>query len=125
MNREEAKRRVSDINSHLQQMPWQDFEVMEYQGDTMILMGSIDTSSSHDIEIRFDGVFFVSLPMEWKTDTSIPPLSLLQGDDATVLNRRYQVEQGHHIFRFAAEDFPEDFGCLVCAREVRHRLLKQ
>ena len=116
MDEDQARQSIDDINTYLQQKPWLDFEVMEYRGDTLIVMGSLDTSAPHDIEIRFKGVFFMSLPMEWKTDTSMPPLGLVAGDDAVRLNQRFQVEQGHHIFRFVPEDYPEDFGCW-CALE--------
>ena len=70
MEENRAKRAVDDINTYLQQNPWFDFEIMEYGGDTLVVMASLDTSAPHDLEIRFKGVFFVSLPMEWKTDTS-------------------------------------------------------
>ncbi len=118
MNEEEAKRAVDEINAYLQRQPWCDFEVMEYQGDTLIIMGSLDTSAPHDIEIRFKDISFLSLPKEWRTDTAAPPLALLQGEDAFRWNVRFQVEQGHHIFAFTPEYFPEGFYCLVGAREI-------
>ncbi|NVB40967.1 hypothetical protein G6O69_24215 [Pseudenhygromyxa sp. WMMC2535] len=123
MNEEQARRVVGDINAYLQQKLWFDFEVMEYQGDTLTIMGSLDISAPHDVEIRFKGVFFVSLPLEWKTDTATPPLRLMAGEEAVGLNQRFKVEQGHHIFRFTPEYYPEDFGCLVCAQAVSFEVM--
>lgn len=113
---------VERINALLQQRPWFDFEVMEYQGYALTVVGSIDPSGPHQLEIRFDRVFAVSLPMEWRTDTSRPPLTLLTGEPAAAVNRRFRVEQGHHVFRFSPEDYPEDFGCLIAAQGIEFRI---
>ena len=124
MDEEQARRAVDEINAHLLQMPWLDFEVMEYRGETLVVRGSLDTSTSHDVEIKFKGVFFVSLPVEWKTDTRRPPLAVMMAEEAAALNRRFQVEQGNHIFQFTPEDYPQEFGCLICAREISFDVVK-
>jgi hypothetical protein len=109
MNQDQVKQAVEEINAFLQLQPWCDFEVMEYQGDTLVIMGSLDTTAPHDVEVRFKGVYFLSLPMEWKTDTTAPPLAVLQGEDSFRLNGRFQVEQGHYIFGFTPEYYPRAF----------------
>jgi hypothetical protein len=114
----QVMRVVDNINQHVCQQPWCDFEVKEYRGTKLVVTGSLDVSAAHMFEVWFEGVFFVSMPMEWKTDTSRPPLALLVGEDAAAVNRRFCVERGHHIFRFTPEDYPDDFGCLVGAREI-------
>ena len=125
MNEEQAKQAVAEINAYLQQQLWFDFEVMEYRGYDLTVMGSLDISAPHDVEICFKEVFFVSLPMQWKTDTASPPLRLVAGAEAYELNQRFRVEHGHHIFRFTPEDYPEEFGCLVGARAISFVLTKQ
>jgi hypothetical protein len=109
---------VDNINQYVGRLPWCDFEVLEYRGTRLVVTGSLDVSAAHTFEVWFDGVFFVSLPTEWRTDTSRPPLALMVGEGAAAVNRRFRVERGHHIFRFTPEDYPEDFGCLVGAREI-------
>jgi hypothetical protein len=113
-----ARSVVAAVNELLGQKPWIDMEVMEYAGTTLTVMGGIDPSAPPEVKISFVDVHFMCLPTEWKTDTSRPVLDLLEGEAAVALNRRFQVTVGHHIFRFFAEGYPEDFGCLVCAREV-------
>jgi hypothetical protein len=124
MNEQQVKQAVDEINAYLQRQPWCDFEVMEYQGDTLIIMGSLDTTAPHDVEVQFKGISFLSLPMEWKTDTAAPPLAVVQGEDACRLNGRFQVEQGHHLFGFRPEGYPEGFSCLICAREISYKPTK-
>jgi hypothetical protein len=124
MNEQQVKQAVDEINTYLQHQPWCDFEVMEYQGTTLVVMGSLDTTAPHDVEVRFEDVFFLSLPMTWKTDTAAPALAVVQGEDACRLNGRFQVEQGHHIFGFTPEGYPEGFYCLIGAREISYKLTK-
>ncbi len=124
MDQQQARQVIQEINAYLQSKPWFDFEIMEYRGDTLVVMGSLDPSAAHDVEVQFGGISFISSPMEWRTDTSAPPLGLITGEDAVKLNRRFQVEQGHHLFRFSPEGFPEEFGCLVSARDVKFRIMK-
>ncbi|MCB9795574.1 MAG: hypothetical protein H6741_22965 [Alphaproteobacteria bacterium] len=123
MQNDLAMNTVERINRYLSSRPWFDFEVMHYQGYRLTIMGGIDPSAAHEVEIWFEDVFFISGPMEWKTDTSTPAVSLLSGGDAIDLNRRFQVEQGHHIFRFSAEDYPESASCLVAAREIGFKVV--
>lgn len=118
MDEENVRRTLGQINQMLQRRPWLDFEVAEYRGGELLVVGSMDTTAPHDVEIRFKDVFFVSLPIEWKTDTTKPPLALVMGEEAIRLNLRFQVVRGHHIFRFTPEDYTVDFSCLVCAKEI-------
>ena len=125
MDKKAAEQVVSEVNEYLQNRPWFDFEIMEYQGDTLVVMGGIDISTPPEIEVRFRGVYFVSLLMEWKTNTTTPPLRLIDGEAAARTNRRFRVEQGHHIFSFTPEDFPADFACLLGARDISFKVVRQ
>ncbi|MFV8751704.1 hypothetical protein ACNOYE_14260 [Nannocystaceae bacterium ST9] len=122
MDEERVLEVICEINAFLQRHPWLDFEIMEYRGCKLIVMGSLDTSADHDIEIEFSDVAFVCTPMTWQTDTSRPPLALVQGDEACRLNERFRVESGHHIFQFVPEDYPVDFGCIIGARRIGHTI---
>ncbi|WAS93142.1 hypothetical protein [Nannocystis punicea] len=124
MDSDHAEQTVTRINNYLQQQLWFDFEVSEYQKGRLVVIGSIDTTVSHNVEIWFKDIAFVSLPMEWKTDTSAPPLSLIEGVEAVEISSRFQVEVGHHIFRFSPEDYAPQFGCLIGAREIGFQVVK-
>ena len=118
MDTNDASEAVRQINEFLRSRPWMDFELKEYTGYRLVVMGGIDPSVGPEVEIWFEGVAFVSMPIEWRTDTSVDPFALLQGDQARMLNRRFQVEQGHHVFRFTAEGFSPESGCALAAKQV-------
>lgn len=116
---------VDEINSFIMQNLWMDFEVMQYVGNEVIIMGSIDISNPHDIEISFRDVFFISVLMEWKTDTSKKILEIVDGEQAVNINRKFHVEQGYHIFKFVPEDYDSNFGCFIAAKEINYSLRKR
>lgn len=118
----EIKKNVESINTFIGNQLWLDFEVLHYDKQKLTIIGSIDISNAHDIEIVFEDVFFVSLPIEWKTDTSEQSLSIIEGETEIILNKKLQVEQGYSIFAFVPEDYPEDFACYVCAKRITFNL---
>lgn len=124
MNTSSMIKVLVEINEFLQEQMWLDFEVMEYKKNRLTIIGSIDISTQHNIEIYFEEISFISLPMEWKTDTSEIVLTLLEGDKAITLNKKFQVEQGFHIFKFKPEDYTDDFGCYVGAKNISYKIIK-
>ena len=117
------ERVVDEINHYIQSKPWLDFEVMEYVGETLKIKGSLDTSAPHDVEIWFHDVFFSCLLTEWRTDTASPPLSIVGGEETRSISQKFQVEQGHLIFRFQPEYYPSSFGCFIAAKEIGYRIV--
>ncbi|WCT56196.1 hypothetical protein PQ456_01315 [Paenibacillus kyungheensis] len=109
---------VKDINSKLKNNLWFDFEVVKYEKNEVIIGGGKSLSYPHEIEIQFTDVFFISLPMEWQTDTSKDVLVILEGEEAYNINTQFQVEQGHYIFKFIPEGYSEEFGCLIGAKNI-------
>lgn len=110
---------VNRIDSQIRSHPWMDFEIWEYVGGNLIVAGFIDTTVDANLFIKFDGVFSLSLPAEWRTDTSKRVFSLLEGEKARQWNLRFQVEIGNSLFSFAPEHYPPDFRCVVAAKSVR------
>jgi hypothetical protein len=115
---------VAAIDSYVRTLKWLDFEISEYSGGKLVIHGSIDASSTPNISITFNQVFFVSLPFEWKTDTSQQVCGILAGQTARDWNLRYQVEHGFTLYFFKPEDFPDDFLCVIAAKAVSWKQLK-
>ena len=124
-NHEDLVGKIRELNEFLGSMPWCDFEVLAYRGYNLLLMGSIDTTAHHNIEIEFSEVAAVSMPFEWKTDTSRGPFSIAEGAMAFRINQAFQIEEGHHVFLFEAEDSPPDAGFFVAAKDIWFRAVFQ
>ncbi len=109
---------VEALNDCIKGFLWMDFEIVECHSNKLVVIGSIDPSDSHDVEIEFGDIAFVSSPMSWQTDTSKVVVTLVTGERASELNQRFGVEAGYHVLRFSPEDRPSEFGCYVGARHV-------
>lgn len=100
-----------------------DFEVIEYSRYALKVIGSLDISSAPNIEIVFEDIFFTSTIFSWRTDTSNEFISLIEGDEARNINIKFQVEQGYHLIKFQAENYPDNFGCIFAVKEIMFRKL--
>ncbi|TLS50080.1 hypothetical protein FE782_22365 [Paenibacillus antri] len=116
---------VETINSHIQKELWFDFEIIRYERNELVVGGGKSLSYPHELEIHFKGVVFVSAPVEWRTDTSRAVFLILEGDEASKVNTKFQVEQGCYIFKFVPEDYPEDFSCLIGASRLEVKFREQ
>jgi hypothetical protein len=112
---------VEALNDCIMTFMWMDFEIIECNAYKLILIGSIDPSDDHDIEIEFDDIAFVQSPISWRTDTSKPPVTLVSGSLEEHLNRLFKVESGYSIFRFSPDYYPSEFGCYIGARNVSYK----
>lgn len=126
METSDIRAKVLEIDAEIRKNPWMDFEVVKYDNWEFIVIGNLSQSYPNrpgQVEISFRYVYFVSMPFYWKTDTSEQVFSLIDGPDFTSINKRFQVEQGYHLFIFKPEDYDEDFGCLIGAKELSYRVL--
>jgi len=126
MEPKDTQKTVSDIDAQVRKNPWMDFEVTNYDRQMLSVIGNISPSypgQPGQIEINFKDVYFVSLPIAWKTDTSKQVISLVDGPEQFAINKLFRVEQGYLIFKFMPEDYQEGFGCLIGAKEISYRVL--
>lgn len=114
---------INEINTLIQKEQWYDFSVKQYLDNELVIEGGLSLSYP-DIEIVFHGIFFTSLPFDWKTDTKQSVLTLVEGDEERSINQRYKVEYHHYIFKFSLEDYPIDFGCYIAAKGISYKINK-
>jgi hypothetical protein len=58
MDLSRVKKIITDIHAFIQRQMWLDFEFIKYNKNRLTIVGSIDISIDHDIEICFDDVFY-------------------------------------------------------------------
>jgi hypothetical protein len=101
---ENIKTSLDQLNHFLKDQPWFDFELWEFSGQNLKIVGAIDLTYAYTLSITFSDVFYVQLTHDWHTDTSADAFVLLTGQDAYDLNARYEVEQGYALIQINAED---------------------
>ena len=112
MTEQEIKIVVHQINDYLSEQLWMDFEIAEYSKYVMRIIGCLDFSGQPNLEIIFHDVFFASAVFAWTTDTARQVVELIEGEEARQINMKFHVEQGYHLIRFQAEDYPDACGCI-------------
>ena len=98
---------VSRIDAIIRKGSWFDFHVLTYDGSTLAIAGGKDLIYGHELEIRFQGVFFVSAFFsEWRSNTNQVAFSL--HEDNREHNERFEIEAGYSLFRFKTESYKND-----------------
>jgi len=100
---------VEQINTILSKENWLDMEVLGMKGGSLTIIGSTDFTYSHSLEIKFEDVFYMSINMEWKADTSKPFLYLVDSSERIDINQKYRIEQGNTLFKILSEDLETPF----------------
>ena len=121
MTQSETISQVAIFNDFVSKKPWLDVDLIECSQQVAVLHCGIDLSLGPDLEVRFNTVFFASLLMAWKTDTTLPILQILTGDEAFRINGQYRIEQGYHLFAFQPEDLTEGVRCIIAAQNFTWR----
>ncbi|TGE22114.1 hypothetical protein E5K00_17850 [Hymenobacter aquaticus] len=108
---------VKEIDQRIRQELWLDFHVHSYDGTKLVIAGGKDLTYSHELEIIFSGVFFVSAFFQgWHSDVKAPVFYL--PDNVRELNLQYEIEQGYTLFAFCTEEYRNDV--LVAAEAVSY-----
>lgn len=110
--------KINAINAIVKKQSWYDFEVQDLKGNNLTVIGSLDFSNNHTLEITFTDVFHMSLNTSWSSDTSEKVLLLAEGEEARKINLKFRIEQGNFLFRFIPEDFGEDTGFYIAAKDL-------
>jgi len=64
MTTDDARSVAEEIDSFIRQQLWFDFDVISYGSCSLTIGGGI-TEQRHNLEICFEDVFVVSMPMSW------------------------------------------------------------
>ena len=104
MKIEEIKQCVSEINKIVTSELWFDLELNYYRKNLIQLIGSIDLTYGYTLSIDFNEVFFVSMPVDWKTNTQNGFLFLLEGEELKEISLKFKIEIGFYVFKFMTED---------------------
>ena len=110
---------VKEIDQRIREHDWFDFHVTSYDGRFLEVVGSIDLSYYHQLEIIFEEVFFASIFFEeWHSDTKKPVIELPDSDFNKELNERLEIEQGYQIFIIRTEDYKNDI--YIAAKKISY-----
>lgn len=115
----EIKEKVQIIDALIRKNAWFDMGVFSFDGINLNIKGSIDLFSYYELEIIFLNCFHISTNMNWSTDTSIPVLVVVEGDEMIRFNVKHNVEIGYTLFKIIPEDIDTCF--YVSAEDIQFK----
>lgn len=98
---------VLEIDKEIRRHTWFDFHILSFDGNNLIVGGSLDLTYYHKLEIIFEDVFFVSGFFKvWHTNTTQTAFMLPANESE--MNSNYETEQGYQLFIFKTEGYVND-----------------
>lgn len=110
---------IDQINTSIGEAAWFDFMVSEYQGGNLHIVGSTDLSYYYELEVVFEGVFFMCCNTFWCTaPLEQKVFTLVEGKEACSINYDYQISQGNYLIKIQPEDKEKPF--YIACRNIRY-----
>lgn len=118
--KEQNRITVSEIDQKVRQNNWFDFEVLEYNGQSLSIAGGIDLTVNHTLEIVFKDVFYASLYFEgWHTNTQDVVIEIPSREIEKELNMKLEIEQGYQLFIIHPEDYKSKI--YIAAKSIHYK----
>lgn len=93
--------KINEINKYLKGQLWMDFEMCNMNLGKLELYGFLDEADDNKIKIIFIQPYMVSCNFFFTYEGSGDFLSVVDGEEAFQINKRYGVTQGNKIFKIS------------------------
>lgn len=109
---------ITKINEFLKGQPWMDFEMRSADLRDVKLYGYLDEADDDKIIITFNFPYIVSCNLEFTYEGKGDFISIIDGEEADIINRKYGIIQGNTIFKIANSDIKADMFIAAVGIEV-------
>ena len=115
---------VHKINEYLSKQLWMDFEVCCLGRGEVGLYGFLDESGDNYLKIIFKNPFMVISPFCFTYSGDGEFISILEGDEAFKINRKYGITQDNILFKIInIEDITGEI--IIAAKEIFVEIYKE
>lgn len=94
---------LDSLNSFIKKKAWLDFELLSLSGGTITIVGSTDFTYFHELEVKFDDVFFMHCNTSWKADTSYDVFVIPTLEEERKINLENSIEEGCFLIKIITE----------------------
>lgn len=109
---------INKVNKYLKEQLWMDFEMCNMSGGGLELYGYLDEAGENKIKIIFQQPYMVSCNFFFTYEGNRKNLlSIVEGEEAYQINKKYGVTQGNTIFRISNVDVATDM--IIVARDIK------
>lgn len=111
--------KITIINDYLKEQLWMDFEIGHMNCGKIEMFGFLDEGGEDKIKIVFDRPYMMLSTFRFTYEGNSDFISLVKGDEAVELNKKYSVIQGNQIFKISDTDINNDMYIIAEGIEVR------
>jgi hypothetical protein len=113
--------KINEINNFLSKELWYDFEISNSNFEKICIIGSIDFSYGHQIELYFLDVIHLTINETWKSDTKKKIFTILSGKEKEIFINNFGLESGFKIIKIINEDFKPFY---IVTKEFDYNFIK-
>lgn len=114
---------LKDLNEFIKDYLWMDLEIKSFVGSNLLIVGAIDLTYSHEIELLFSNVTYIRLGQNWTWDKK-DKKSIVEEVDGIYFcpeKERKKIQEnfyivGTQLYRFNGEEHQEYY---VIAESLR------
>lgn len=117
-----ALQKINIINEYLREQLWMDFEMCNMNCGKIEMFGFLDEAGEDKIKIIFDKPYMMLSTFCFTYEGNSDFISLVTGDEAVELNKKYNVTQGNHIFKLSDTNINGDM--YIIAKEIEVQIMK-
>ncbi len=109
---------INRVNKYLKEQLWMDFEMCNIGRGGLELYGFLDESGMDKIKIVFEQPYMVSCNFYFTYEGNKKDfLSVVDGEEAVQINKKYSVTQGNIIFKVSNTNIETDM--IIIARGIK------
>jgi len=119
--RKDIESKIKELLYLFKNWEWLDFEVSYSNGIVVLAGESIAYDNSHDIEIFFDDICFMSTPFKWTSEPRTTPVFMRVLPLENWLVTKFDVIEGDYVFEFFSKEYPE-IECYIGASDFNYKI---
>lgn len=113
---------IEKINEYLKEQLWMDFEMCNMNRGKLELHGFLDEGDDDNIKITFEQPYLVNCNFFFTYEGKESFISMVDGEDAFQINKRYGVTQGNFIYKFTNTNIAADM--FIVAKGIEFQIMK-
>lgn len=112
---------INQINDYLKGQLWMDFELCNMNRGQIEMFGFMDESGEDKIKIVFDRPYMVLSTFLFGYEGNGDFISLVTGDEAVEINKKYSVTQGNNIYKLSGTSVNSDM--YIIAKGIKVQIM--
>lgn len=111
--------KINMINNYLKEQLWMDFELCNMNGGKIEMFGFLDEAGEDKIKVVFDRPYMMLSTFCFTYEGGSAFISLVTGDEAIEINKKYNVTLGNQIFKISNTNINSDMYIIAKGIEVQ------